>query len=93
MSGNHGVRLARWFGDRVGPLDNLTMTSMPWHSATFAGARYRIAFSTAIDMPAQTLAECEIVLGDGFVADIAATVTHSGGTWQYRVDVLVVDDA
>ena len=93
MSGDHRARLARWFGDRAGPLNNLTISSVPWHSATFAGARYRIAFSTVIETPADALAECEIMLGDSFVADIAASVTHTGNAWHHSIDVLVIDAA
>ena len=93
MSGDHAARLTRWFADRVGPVNDLTMSSLPWHSATFAGMRYQIAFSAAIELPAEKLTEGEIAIGTGFVADIGASVTRLGETYRYRIDVLVVDEA
>ena len=93
MSGKHGARLVRWFGDRVGPLDDLAISSVPWHSATFAGTRYGLAFSTVTEMPTETLVESDFAIGTGFVADIGASVTRLGEAWRYRIDVLVVDEA
>ena len=93
MSGGHSAQLVRWLGDRVGPVNDLTMSSLPWHSATFAGMRHQIAFSAAIELSTDALTECEIAIGAGFVADIAASVTRVGEAWRYRIDVLIVDEA
>ena len=53
-----------------------------WHSATFAGTRHVFAFELAISADvvafARDMAEAEIVVPHGFVADVAVTGSDAG---------------
>lgn len=53
-----------------------------WHSATFAGTRHVFAFELAIcaDVAAfaRDIADAEIVIQRGFVADVAVTGSDAG---------------
>lgn len=62
------------FTDRLGPLADVALRSVPWMSVTFAGARHQFAFTVPADVDvesfAATIVEEEIALRKGFVADI-----------------------
>ncbi len=81
---------------RYGALDKLVITSRPWASATFTGARHVLCFEMGMEEGAalvEGIAEADLPLLGHFVADIA--VMRSGvaaGRYRLKVDALTVED-
>jgi hypothetical protein len=67
-------RLTRAIAAHAGPMANITSESVPWASATFAGARHLIRFDAARGAPLDAfrhhLHMIEFALAGGFIADI-----------------------
>lgn len=79
----------------VGPISDVERNCVPWMSATFAGARHVLSFSAVGYTPdfAGVIAEREIVLRHGFVADVAVvSVEATAGGHRIVVEALTIDD-
>ena len=88
MSGAVLAALARY----LGPIDAVQVQSTPWASASFAGRRHSIACTIAGDAPIDTLADAELRLETGFVADVAVTrCGTAAGKLAVRLNVLTID--
>lgn len=77
---------------RLGGLAETAYRTENWHSATFAGTRHVFSFgvptSAGIAAFARDIAETEIALPRGFVADVAVTESSAG---QIEVVALTID--
>ena len=86
------------FSARLGALSALTVRSIPWASITFIGARHVVSF-TVPDGPAvaafvATIAEADLPLRDGFVADVVvAGRTPVADGVRLTIEALTIDDA
>ena len=86
------------FGERLGaPLGDVTMRSVPWMSATFVGARHQLVFtvppSVATEPFVAEMAEAELPLRSGFVADIAVMgCTPCERGTRMKIEVLTVEE-
>lgn len=66
-----------------------------WHSATFVGARHEIRFVTTVEAAAKlaTIAEDELPLSRGFVADVAVVAQSPGEDGMVvTLEVLTIAD-
>jgi hypothetical protein len=86
------------FASILGPLTDATRQSEQWASATFYGARHTIAFtaSATADIPnfAASIAEADIPVRGGFVADVAiVSCDDLGDRHRIVVEVLTIDAA
>ena len=78
------------FSDRLGPIGDVALRSIPWMSATFSGARHQFAFTvpsnTDVEGFAARIGDDEIPLRKGIVADIVVT-SHAACERGIRVKV------
>lgn len=84
------------FAARLGPLTDVRCRTVDWQSATFIGQRHRFELTVAAAVPndfAEAIAEAEIALRRGFVADVAVTDRRAGanGT-RLTIEALTIDD-
>ena len=91
-----GDALLAAFADRLGALVLIERLVTPWVSATFAGARHRLSVQVAPDADlaafCDAIAEADIPLRRGFVADVAVVdhaTTETGQ--QLTIEALVID--
>lgn len=87
------------FTDRLGPLRLVAHSRRSWHSATFGGWRH--TFEVALDVPvdvdrcASEIAEQDIAIPGGFVADVAVVCDQaryaSAATGNLKIEVLTID--
>ncbi len=91
---NVAAALTSAFATRLGRLEVTSHVIAPWHSATFSGARH--AFGLVTEMPADVqlfareIAEAEIDVPGGFVADVAVTPCPTGDGLRLTIDVLTI---
>lgn len=92
--------LLRGLKGLVGPFTLLAARTTPWMSATFDGARHRFAIRLegndaairAARLRAE-LAEAEIPIRGGFVADIVVTVRLDEATPVLGIEALTIEEA
>ncbi len=84
----------------AGPFAVIAVRSVPWSSATFEGARHRLALrlegrdgSARAGSLGATLAEAELVMRGAFVADIVVTVRLEDGSPILGIEALTIEDA
>lgn len=77
------ISLSRHLGD----MRDVRHDWADWYSATFTGARHEIRFTTSVEGAAKlaTIADADLPLARGFVADVIVTAQSTGA------DGLVVD--
>lgn len=86
------------------PFTLLAVRSVPWSSATFEGARHRLALrldgaaaASRAERLRATLSESELALGGAFVADIVVTVrledTVATGSVVLAIEALTIEEA
>lgn len=103
MSGLPAVRaeraLLRALAPIAGPFAVIASRSTDWSSATFEGARHRLALRLEgadarlrADRLAPALPEIELPLPAGFVADIAVTVRMEGDAPVLGIEALTIRD-
>ena len=82
------------FEAHLGPVQVVKYRAIPWHSATYSGAQHLLhveAGDTAnIKAFTRDIAEAEIALPRGFVADVLVEPTDSSGR-QIEIEVLTID--
>lgn len=106
MSGRADIaqrRLLRALLPAIGPSTVIATRSVPWSSATFEGARHRIALriegpdarERAAALP-RTIGELEIAMPGAFVADIVVTTRIGGRTDDsppaIAIEALTIDE-
>lgn len=83
------------FAKRLGPVRAVGYHAVPWCSATFSGARHVFRIETEeradIDVFARNIAEAEISIPRGFVADIAVILPANASERQIDVEALTID--
>lgn len=86
------------FEARLGPVHTLDHHVVPWCSATFSGARHVFRIATQetadIDAFARNIAEVDIFVPRGFVADIADIAVirlANANNRQIDVEALTID--
>ena len=83
------------FTARLGQVRALGYHAVPWCSATFSGARHVFRLETEgvadINGFARDIAEADITIPRGFVAEIAVTHQINGNTRQIDVEALTID--
>ncbi len=92
MSEENALRAA--FVAHLGPVEVASHTRTPWHSATFSGTRHAFTLVTEVT-PDKTLflhalADAEIHIPCGFVADVAVCECPSGDKRRLNVEVLTI---
>lgn len=92
--------LLRALAPVVGPFTTIAVRSVPWSSATFDGARHRLALRLeGADVVARakrlgmTLAETELRLRGAFVADIVVTTRLDGNAPVLGIEALTIVEA
>ena len=83
----------------TGECTAIAARSTPWSSATFEGARHRLALRLdGADADARgarlvaMLPEAEIALRGAFVADLLATLGHDGEAPVLGIEALTIDE-
>lgn len=91
--------LLRALRPHAGPFALVATSSQPWASATFVGARHRIAIALqGEDAPARAdrlqagLGEADIDLAGGFVADILVTARMTDDMPVLGIEALTIDE-
>ncbi len=83
------------FEARLGPVHTLDHHVVPWCSATFSGTRHVFRIATQetadIDAFARNIAEADIFVPRGFVADIAVIRLANANNRQIDVEALTID--
>lgn len=83
------------FTVRLGPLVVIDHRANPWRSAIFSGERhlFRIEAGEAADLCAfaHDIAEADITLPRGFVADISMVETPDGSGRRIDIEALTID--
>ena len=83
------------FAAQLGPIRTRGYQAVPWRSATFSGVRhfFRIETDAVADIDAFTrnIAETEIVIPCGFVADITAICQISENVRQIDIEALTIN--
>jgi hypothetical protein len=83
------------FAARLGPLAVCAYAATPWSSATFSGARHVFTLETDgsvdVDTLGGELAEAEIKIPRGFVADVAVMDRVTDDPKLITVEVLTID--
>jgi hypothetical protein len=92
--------LLRALTPHAGPFRLLSARSRDWASALFVGARHRLVLAMeGDDGPARaerlgrTLAELDLAMRDGFVADIQAVVQMDSATPVLAIEALTIEEA
>jgi hypothetical protein len=82
-----------------GPFTVLGVRTVPWMSATFEGARHRLALridggdaATRARRLEAELGEAELTIRDGFVADVVVTARLDGEAPVVAIEALTIDD-
>lgn len=91
--------LARALAPIAGPFALRSITSRRWASATFEGARHRLVLALEgadarerADRVQAELAETEIAIRGGFVADIGVEAQLEGETAVLAIEALTIAD-
>jgi hypothetical protein len=88
-------KLIAAFEAHLGPVRITSYSAKPWYSATFAGARHVFEVqcddAAAIDGFVTAIAEADIAIPGGFVADVAVTAVRAGTPCQMTVEALTID--
>lgn len=83
------------FAARLGAVDIVSLTATPWHSATFSGTRHAITLAARnapnVYVFAREIAETDIPLPGGFVADVAVSACPAGDARRLKIDVLTIE--
>jgi hypothetical protein len=92
--------LLRALAPVVGAFALIAIRSVPWSSATFDGARHRLALrlegedaAARAEVLCVTLAETELTLRGAFVADIVVTARLEDGAPVLGIEALTIEDA
>lgn len=93
MSAERALLVA--FTAHLGPVRVMTHHVIPWHSATYSGARhlFRIEAGDRADIEAfaHDIAEADIALPRGFVADVVLVKPADGSGRQVEIEALTID--
>jgi len=83
------------FARQLGPLELIRHRAAPWHSATFVGERHTFDVATAAEVDieafARTIAEQDVSIPRGFVADIAVSDAGKPIGTRLTIEVLTID--
>jgi hypothetical protein len=82
------------FISHLGPVQVVTYRAVPWHSATYSGARHLFCIEAEdesdFDAFACDIVEADIVLPRGFVADVLVKPATSSAR-QIEIEALTID--
>jgi hypothetical protein len=91
--------LLRALKPHAGPFTLVATSSRPWASATFIGARHRLAIALEGEDAAAratrlqaTLSEADVDFHGGFVADILVTARLDGASPVLGIEALTIDE-
>ncbi len=83
------------FASRLGPVHQMAYRETPWFSATFSGSRhvYVLGVEDTVDVTAfaREIAEADIALPRGFVADISVGAVQQKNPRLIEIEALTID--